>query len=134
MSDIPSVSEPEVTDRRQTRSSSTFGSTPPLVMISSSTQTHLMDLRQCEFPQVTTRLPSSVKGKKGHLIQPSIIEALVEAETTARCPMDVAIKVVQITANKIFQQNWLLPLTMDGSHLHDVKLLKGVQEKCTGKM
>ena len=46
-----------------------------------------------------------------------VLECVVECETTA-------IGVTQIVANRLFGQNWLLPLAMDKEHLRDIQLLK----------
>jgi hypothetical protein len=118
----PSTSEPEIADRRTTRSSSIL--TPSLSLISQSTQTDLLDIREISFPQLSTRIPSSVKEKKGHFIQPCIIEAAVVAETVGHCSMQSAIKVIEIVANRIFKQSWSLPRSLDEEYLKDMKMLK----------
>ena len=51
-----------------------------------------------------------------------VLECVVECETTA-------IGVTQIVANRLFGQNWLLPLEMDKEHLRDVQLLEKAKLK-----
>ena len=92
--------------------------------VSIATQTEDFHLQEVTFPQISTRKPSKVKGKEGVLIDPKILECIVECETTARCSLATAIEVTQIVANRIFGQKWLLPLSMDKDHLREVKYLK----------
>ena len=116
---------PEVSDRPSTRSSSALSSQSHLFStVSVATQTSALHLEDAKFPKVSTRKASKVKGKEGVLIDPKILECIVECETTARCSLAIAIEVTQIVANRIFGQNWLLPLSMDKDHLRDVQLLK----------
>ena len=73
--------------------------------------------REISFPQFSPRMSSErLRGQK-RLFRPNIMVAIVECEAVARCSMDTAIKVVQIVANRIFGQNWLLPLSMDEEYI-----------------
>ena len=92
--------------------------------VSIATQTEDFHLQEVTFPQISTRKPSKVKGKESVLIDPKILECIVECETTARCSLATAIEVAQIVAYRIFGQKWLLPLSMDKDHLREVKYLK----------
>ena len=119
---------PEVSDRPNTRNSSRISSHAPLLSsVTASTQTEVLDLDEVIFPQVSTRVPSKYWGKQGILIDPKILECIVECETTARCSLSTAITVTQIVANRIFGQNWQLPLALDKEHLKDVKSLKKLE-------
>jgi hypothetical protein len=121
---------PEVSDRPNTRCSSRLSSHGPILStISVATQTEVLDLDNAIFPQVSTRKPSKKVGKDGVLIDPRILECIVECETTARCSLSTAISVTQIVANRIFHQNWQLPLSLDKEHLKDIQLQKKLKKK-----
>ena len=63
------------------------------------------------------------------MIDPKILECIVEVETTARCSLSSAILATKIVANRIFNQNWQLPFALDKEHLNNVQLLKKMKAK-----
>ena len=77
-------STPEIADRSVTRSSSAQSLKSPVYSLRSvATQTEAISLEEANFPKISTRIPSKVKGKEGVLIHPKILECIVECETTA---------------------------------------------------
>ena len=78
-----------------------------------------------EFHQIRTR--------DGKRINPIILETAVECESVARCSMDTTIKVIQIVANRIFGQTWVLPLSMNEKYLKDVKTLRRLKNSLSSK-
>ena len=118
-------STPELLDRPCTRSTSALSAHEPIrSFLTTSTQTDSLSLDEAIFPKISTRKAAVVKGKVSTLIDPQILEAIVECETTARCSITTAISVTQIIANRIFGQNWELPLSLDKAHLRDIQILK----------
>ena len=73
-----------------------------------------------EFPKIPVR--------QGKFINAVILETAVECETVARCSMDTTVKVLQIIANKIFGQNWSLPLSMNDKYVRDMKTLRQLKK------
>jgi hypothetical protein len=94
---IPSIlSTPDsnIEDSRVTRSSASLVS-PTFSRISVATQTEGLSLKEVIFPQVSTRIPSLLKNKTGHLVDPKILEAIVKCETLAHCSTSSSIQVLQ---------------------------------------
>ena len=92
--------------------------------ISRATQT---EITEDLFPQLDTKIPSKSKNKEAVLISPTILETIVECETVNRCSLDSAIRCIQTVANRVFKQQWKLPLSMDEEYLRDTKLLKKLE-------
>ena len=86
-------------------------------------------MNEVEFPLISTRKSAKRIGKEGILNDPKISECIVECETTARCSLSTAITVTQIVSNRIFNQNWQLPLALDKQHLKDIQLLKKMKPR-----
>ena len=126
-STLSSCPTPDVSERPLTRSSSTRSSHMIVTKVSEGTQTDSPSLDNVVFPQIPTKKASLIKGKASVLIEPKILEAIVECETTARCSLSTSIEVVQIVANRIFGQKWELPLSLDKNHLQDIKRIKQVK-------
>lgn len=123
-------STPEVLDRPNTRNSSRLSSSRPLLPShNAATQTEAVELDKVNFPAISIRKAARRAGKEAVLIDPKILECIVEVETTARCSLSTAITVTQIVANRIFDQNWQLPLALDKEHLSDVQLMKKMKAK-----
>ena len=79
-------STPELLDRPCTRSTSALSAHEPIrSFLTTSTQTDSLSLDEAIFPKISTRKAAVVKGKVSTLIDPQILEAIVECETTARC-------------------------------------------------
>lgn len=119
---------PEVLDRPNTRNSSRISSHLPL-MSHISTSTQIKILMMFYFRKSPLVNPPKKVGKDGVLVDPKILECIVECETTARCSLSTAITVTQIVANRIFNQNWQLPLALDKDHLRDIARLKRLKSK-----
>ena len=90
--------------------------------VSRGTQTDISG-ESVTFLQLDTKVKCK-RNKEAHLICPSILEAIVECETVCRSSLDSAIRSLYTVANRVFMQNWKLPLSLDDEYLSDKKLLK----------
>ena len=100
--EMSTCTTPDVSERPKTRNSSRISAQAPLLStVSASTQTEVFDLNEVVFPQ-SQQVSSKYRGKDGILINPKILECIVECKTPATCSLSTAITVTQIVAKRIF--------------------------------